>query len=64
MTEKLYVAEEHIWVTADRSRAVDVSDPDAALLHTPTGHSMPFEEAKRLGLIKPAKKRSTAKEKK
>ena len=41
MTEKLYVAEEHIWVTADRSRAVDVSDPDAALLHTPTGHSMP-----------------------
>ncbi len=56
----VYIAEEHIWVTADRSRAVHFSDPEANTLHTPAGREMPLEEAERLGLIKPPKQQPVA----
>ena len=59
---KTYIPDEHVWVNADKTRAVDMSDPEAAYLHTPGGRSMPFEEAERLGLVKQQQKRDVAPE--
>lgn len=48
-----YHGDKRLFVTADRERVVDEGDPEAAFLLVAPGGSLPIEDAKRYGLIKP-----------
>ena len=50
--DKMLVAEERLWLTADRERVVGEGDPEAAFLLAAEGDTIEAEEAKRLGLGK------------
>ena len=47
----MWTAPKRIFVTADRSRVVDETDPDAAMLLVGAGGQIDQAEAERLGLV-------------
>lgn len=46
----MYRSDKRLYLTRDRSRAVEEGDPEAAFLLVVAGGEMPDDEAKRLGL--------------
>lgn len=54
------IAREHVYVTKDRSRVVEETDPDVGMLLYAAGDDIPEAEAKRLGLGEYAKKAAKA----
>lgn len=49
------IAQERLWLTADKSHVVREGDPAAAFLLAVAGSEIPRAEAERLGLVKGAK---------
>lgn len=47
------IAQERLWLTADRNHVVKEGDPAAAFLLAVPGHTIPRAEAERLGLVEP-----------
>ena len=61
---KFYIAEERLYLTADRQRVVKEGSEDAAFLYAAVGHRIPAEFAEAQGLEKSkakAKKKSADK---
>jgi hypothetical protein len=50
VTEKVK-ADRHLYLTADRTRVVEEGDPDSHTLWVSPGHSVPLEDAQRLGAV-------------
>ena len=51
--QDLWVADRRLWLTADKSKAVEDGDPRAAFLLCTPGRSIPRPQAEALGLVKP-----------
>lgn len=50
-SEPFVIANERLYLTADRDRVVAAGDPDAAVLFATPGKRIPRVEAERLGLL-------------
>ena len=51
LTQRTVVAEERLWLTADRQRLVEDGHSDAAFLFCIPGQLIPYGEAARVGLV-------------
>jgi hypothetical protein len=54
-TQDLWVADRRLWLTADRSEAVEDGDPRAAFLLVAPGQIIPRKRAEELGVMKAPK---------
>jgi hypothetical protein len=61
-SQDIVVANERLWLTADRERVVKDGDPDAAFLLCAEGNELPRVDAERYGLVG-GKKQAAAKPK-